>query len=130
GEHFIGVASLWDSREGRRFTADEIAFCQSISQHAAIAIQNAQFYEQVQHYAGKLEQRVAERTTALTTVNANLQAQIAERERTEVALKETNAALQQRVDELAILNGIIQTLTTTTDLAVMLNSVARNIVHL
>lgn len=44
----IGFAELWESRRKREFEPDEIALCQAIAQNAAIAIENARLYEQVQ----------------------------------------------------------------------------------
>lgn len=126
----IACTIIWESRRKRDFTANEIALVQGIAQQAAIAIQNAQLYEQGQHYAETLEQRVSERTAELTQVNLYLQAEITEREWAERALQESNVTLQQRVDELAMLNQIIQTLTTITDLQTMLDTVTRTVVHL
>jgi GAF domain-containing protein len=42
----LGYAELWESRQRRRFTPDEIALCQGIAQQAAIGIENARLYEQ------------------------------------------------------------------------------------
>jgi two-component sensor histidine kinase len=44
----IGFTELWESRHRREFTADEIALCQAIAQNAAIALDNAQLYEQME----------------------------------------------------------------------------------
>jgi len=44
----LGHAELWDSRSKREFTRDEISFCRVISQQAAIAIANANLFEQLQ----------------------------------------------------------------------------------
>jgi len=44
----LGHAELWDSRSRREFTRDEISFCRAISQQAAIAIANANLFEQLQ----------------------------------------------------------------------------------
>ena len=44
----LGHAELWDSRIRREFTRDEISFCHAISQQAAIAIVNANLFEQLQ----------------------------------------------------------------------------------
>jgi|GEM_PF-7046402 len=47
----LGYAALWESRQRREFTADEIALCQGIAQQAAIAIQNARLLEQARQDA-------------------------------------------------------------------------------
>ncbi len=51
GTQLIGYAALWESRERREFTADEIALCQGIAQQAAIAIENARLLEQARQDA-------------------------------------------------------------------------------
>jgi PAS domain S-box-containing protein len=48
GGRIIGQAALWESRTPRTFSTTEIALCQSIAQHAAIAIKNAQLYAETQ----------------------------------------------------------------------------------
>ena len=47
---------------------------QAFADQAAIAIANARLYDQVQHYADELEQRVAERTRDLNNAYERLQA--------------------------------------------------------
>jgi len=44
----MGYAELWDSRQHRRFTAEEITLCQAIAQNAAVGLENARLYEQAQ----------------------------------------------------------------------------------
>lgn len=44
----VGHAELWDSRGRRDFTSEEISFCQAISQQAAVAIENANLFEESQ----------------------------------------------------------------------------------
>ncbi|NTW12047.1 MAG: GAF domain-containing protein [Anaerolineales bacterium] len=46
--NLLGHAELWESRQRREFTKDEIAFCQAVSQQAAIAIANADTFEKLQ----------------------------------------------------------------------------------
>ncbi|MCP4599330.1 MAG: PAS domain S-box protein, partial [Proteobacteria bacterium] len=50
-------AELWESRRRRDFTDKEIELCRSIAQNAAIALENARLYEQ-------LQQKLAEREKA------------------------------------------------------------------
>jgi PAS domain S-box-containing protein len=47
-DRLIGHAELWESRRKRVFTSEEIAFCRAISLQAAIAIENADLFEEVQ----------------------------------------------------------------------------------
>jgi two-component system sensor kinase FixL len=44
----IGYAELWESRQRREFTTDEIVLCQGIAQQAAVSIENARLYERAQ----------------------------------------------------------------------------------
>ena len=50
----IGYVEVWESRQRREFTLEEIALCKGIAQQAAIALENARLYEQAQ-------QEIAER---------------------------------------------------------------------
>ena len=54
GSRIVGIAEVWESRRNREFTPDEIALCQSLTQNAAIALENARLYEQTR-------QEIAER---------------------------------------------------------------------
>lgn len=51
GTQLIGYVALWESRERRNFTADEVSLCQGIAQQAAIVIQNARLLEQARQDA-------------------------------------------------------------------------------
>jgi two-component sensor histidine kinase len=44
----IGYVEMWESRRKREFTPQEISLCYDIAQYAAIALENAQLYEQAQ----------------------------------------------------------------------------------
>ena len=61
----IGLVELMDDRVERVFTDQEIALGQTLASHAAIAIQNANLYQQLQEYATGLEERVRQRTQEL-----------------------------------------------------------------
>ena len=63
---FVGYAELWECRERREFTPQEIALCQDIAQQAAIALEHARLYEQAQ-------QEIAERRHAEEQITASLQ---------------------------------------------------------
>lgn len=74
-DQIIAYAELWESRRRRGFTPEEMALCQAIAQSAAIAIENARLYEQ-------------------------LQQELAEREQAQAALSQHAAELQARNEEL------------------------------
>jgi two-component sensor histidine kinase len=63
---FVGYAELWESRQRREFTPQEIALCQDMAQQAAIALEHARLYEQAQ-------QEIAERRRAEEQIKASLQ---------------------------------------------------------
>jgi PAS domain S-box-containing protein len=75
----------------------EITLMQQLATQVAIAIQQSELYNQLQTLNTQLEQRVEQRTQELATANTALRAEIAERERTEVALRHTNDTLQALV---------------------------------
>ncbi|MCS7350091.1 GAF domain-containing protein [Thermoflexus sp.] len=54
-EEPLGVVEVWDSRRRREFDAGERALAQAIAQHAAIALQRARLYEQLQQVNRRLE---------------------------------------------------------------------------
>ena len=63
GDNLIGVLGL-ASGTTRDFE-EQAPFLQTLSNEMAIGLQNALFYEELQRYADKLEQRVAKRTAQL-----------------------------------------------------------------
>jgi len=65
----LGHAELWDSRNRREFTRDEISFCRTLSQQAAIAIANANLFEQLQKELSGKKDLIAE----LESKNAELE---------------------------------------------------------
>jgi two-component system nitrate/nitrite sensor histidine kinase NarX len=84
GQNVSGVLVV-ESLASNHFTpADQLIF-QTLADQAAVAIENARLFEQVQTYSAELEQRVAARTAELQQVNQQLQQEIAERQRAEEA---------------------------------------------
>jgi PAS domain S-box-containing protein len=51
GGETIGFADIWESREVRHYSSDEIALVQGIAQHAAVAIEHARLMEQTRRDA-------------------------------------------------------------------------------
>lgn len=75
----------------------EVELMKQLATQVAIAIQQSEFYNQLQQLNVQLEQRVQQRTTELANVNSSLRAEITERQRTEIALRQTNDTLQALV---------------------------------
>jgi signal transduction histidine kinase/CheY-like chemotaxis protein len=53
GGQLSGYAEVWETRRHREFTRDEIALCESMAQQAAIALEHARLFEQVQTELGE-----------------------------------------------------------------------------
>ena len=81
----------------RQWEAWELELMQQLATQVAIAIQQSEFYNQLQQLNAQLELRVQHRTAELATVNTSLRAEITERQRTEAALRRTNDTLQALV---------------------------------
>jgi GAF domain-containing protein len=64
GEWVVGFLSIF-TRTQHDFSSEELDLLRSFGTHAAIAIENARLYMQVQEYAVSLERRVVERTKDL-----------------------------------------------------------------
>mgnify|MGYP002777314670 CR=1 FL=1 len=75
----------------------EVELMTQLSTQVAIAIQQSELYNQLQQLNTQLEQRVQQRTTELATANTALRAEIAERQRTELALRHINDTLKALV---------------------------------
>jgi signal transduction histidine kinase/DNA-binding response OmpR family regulator len=67
--HMTGLAAVWESEGPRRFTQGEIALGQTLTHQAAIALENARLFGEVEASRTELEQRAK----ALTEANARLQ---------------------------------------------------------
>jgi PAS domain S-box-containing protein len=81
----------------RKWESWEVELMKQLATQVAIAIQQSELYNQLQQLNAQLEQRVQQRTAELATANTSLRAEIAERQRTEVALRHTNNTLQALV---------------------------------
>ncbi|MCI0691779.1 sigma 54-interacting transcriptional regulator [candidate division KSB1 bacterium] len=89
----IGAFNVGAERPGR-FSDEHIEIAQEVANSLAIAIRQARLYEQIEQHALELEQRVAERTAELSKANASLKNEIAERERIEAELRESEERLR------------------------------------
>ncbi|MEM9151175.1 MAG: PAS domain S-box protein [Cyanobacteria bacterium P01_F01_bin.3] len=77
----------------RQWQPWEIELTKQLATQVAIAVQQSELYKQLQQLNAQLEQRVQQRTAALATTNTALQTEIAERKRTELALRHKNDTL-------------------------------------
>ena len=75
----------------------EIELMVQLANQVAIAIQQSEFYEQLQQLNIELENRVQQRTEELAQTNISLRAEIIERQRTEAALRHTNQTLESLI---------------------------------
>lgn len=81
----------------RKWESWEVELMKQLATQVAIAIQQSELYKQLQQLNAQLEHRVQQRTAELATANTSLRAEIAERQRTEIALRHTNNTLQALV---------------------------------
>ncbi len=80
----IGILYLENNLNTGVFTSDRLQVLKLLMAQAAISLENARLYEQLADYAETLERKVEERTQAL-------QQEIAERQQTEAALRQSEA---------------------------------------
>lgn len=106
----LGEAEIWESRYRRLFTAQEINLVQTIAQHAASVIDNAQLFERIQYQAHHLEEQVMARTTELVQANEQLRQEISERHRAEAAVQMSQAELKAQTEAMTLVNAISDTL--------------------
>jgi len=73
GDELIGRLNIGVVGEVREFSDDELRLLRGLADQAAQAIINARLYQNLQRYSSELEERVEERTIALSEANAQLQ---------------------------------------------------------
>jgi len=95
----IGFLFLAD-KEPNQFTKQQAQYLQIFANQAAIAIQNARLFENIQHHANELETKVNERTRELVDANEALQKEIGERLAIELRMKEEHNLLQTLIDSI------------------------------
>lgn len=93
-----GLLIAHQCSQPRQWYPWEVGLMQQLSTQVAIAIQQSELYEQLQHLNVDLENRVRQRTQELAQSNRLLQAEIIERQHTEVALRHTNQTLQSLIN--------------------------------
>jgi PAS domain S-box-containing protein len=92
-----GLLIAHQCSQSRQWQYEEIELMKQLATQVAIAIQQSEFHEQLQQLNAQLEQRVQQRTEELALSNDFLREEIAERQRTEAALRHTNQTLQSLI---------------------------------
>jgi PAS domain S-box-containing protein len=92
-----GLLIAHQCNQPRQWQDDEIELMKQLATQVAIAIQQSELYEQLQQLNAQLERRVQQRTEELAVTNDSLREEIAERLRTEAALRHTNQTLQSLI---------------------------------
>ncbi len=85
-ERTIGVITLLWAESGKKYTQADVVLAEELARRAAIAIDNARLYLEVQSINSELEARVTKRTEQLHTLITALRSEIAERKKTEEEL--------------------------------------------
>ncbi|MGK7953886.1 MAG: PAS domain S-box protein, partial [Crocosphaera sp.] len=82
----------------RQWQTWEIELMKQLANQVAIAIQQSELYQQLKQLNNQLENHVKQRTEELAKTNQSLRTEIAERQRTEAALRYTNQTLQSLIE--------------------------------
>jgi PAS domain S-box-containing protein len=86
----IGAIGVMDKGSGRKFTDDDINILTIVSRQAAAAAENANLYEELARSAQRLEQRVQERTDALSRMYQESERKSRELEAANLKLREVD----------------------------------------
>ncbi len=71
-DKLVGILFLGDKKSGDVYSLEDLRVLEIISKQAAVAIQNAQLFEEQKNFAQHLEKVVAQRTKALKDANVQL----------------------------------------------------------
>lgn len=74
GDRAVGALTFVAAESKRRYVDNDVDFAAEVAHRAAVAIDNARLYQQLREMTNTLEQRVQERTAALTEINQELEA--------------------------------------------------------
>ncbi len=95
--HLWGLLIAHHCRQPRQWQPHEIELMKQLATQVAIAIRQGELYQQLQQLNTQLEQHVQQRTEELARTNDALRLEIAEHQRTEIALRHTNHTLQSLI---------------------------------
>ena len=110
-ERFEGVLYMENNLAGGVFTGERVEVIRLLAAQAAVAIENARLYEEVQDYSKTLEDKVVERTARLEQLNQALKGLaerdgltgVANRHRGDTYLEEVWARLRREEHALSII---------------------------
>lgn len=111
----LGAITMVNTDSGRHFTDDDLAFAELFAGRAAVAMENARLYRELQILNTELEERVKQRTFELSEAYQELSKEVVERTRAE----ETTGAL------LRISNKLNSTLDVETTLELLIQEAIR-----
>ncbi|HEY9804481.1 MAG TPA: AAA family ATPase [Leptolyngbyaceae cyanobacterium] len=108
----IGILYLENNLTKGAFTTERVEILQLLSSQAAISIENARLYNDLEEYNRTLEVKVEERTLELQDNNLQLQIEIQERQRAEEIAEAANQAKSEFLANMSHelrtpLNGIL-----------------------
>jgi predicted ATPase/signal transduction histidine kinase/DNA-binding NarL/FixJ family response regulator/tRNA A-37 threonylcarbamoyl transferase component Bud32 len=108
----IGILYLENNLTTKAFTPERLEVLQLLSSQAAISIENARLYNDLEAYNQTLEVRVEERTLELQAKNLQLQQEIGDRQKAEAAAAAANRAKSEFLASMSHelrtpLNGIL-----------------------
>jgi signal transduction histidine kinase len=98
GRTLGAITFVW-AESRRRYGPSDLALAEELARRTALALDNAQLYEEAQQLNTELEQRVTTRTAQLEAANARLTNEASERRQAEEQVRVLNAELEQRVAE-------------------------------